>query len=77
VAEGDVRGIEEVRMKCEQLMNSLPATMDELVAVLESKRHRVNALLQFLKKQGKVRKTDNKVSVEGKKGRKGSIWEKV
>jgi predicted transcriptional regulator len=64
-------------MKCEQLMSSLPATMDELVSVLESTRHRVNALLQFLKKKGKVRKTDNKVSVEGKRGRKGSIWEKT
>lgn len=67
------------RMDYGELLASLPATMDELIALLASTRPRVNAALQFYRKRGIVFKSNRRMSNSNtRRGpRSARVWERV
>tara|TARA_R110000868_G_scaffold51592_2_gene163219 strand:- start:1016 stop:1225 length:210 start_codon:yes stop_codon:yes gene_type:complete len=62
-----------------ELLASLPATMDELIAVLGSTRPRVNAALQYYRKHGVVFKSNRRApNSNTRRGpRSARMWARV
>lgn len=61
----------------QRVLESLPATLPELGAVLERPTRYINAVLYQLRKRGLVRKTDREGMWIGPRGPKPRLWERT
>ena len=60
-----------------RILNGLPATLPELVAIADSTTPLVNAMLCQLRSQGLVRRSDRRGARQNERGRVPHIWERV
>ena len=58
----------------QQLLNTLPATLGEIAAMLRADKHQINALLDQQRLRGLVKRSDRYGMRDGARGRKPAIW---
>jgi len=58
----------------QRVLQTLPATLGEVASILRRDKHRINALLDWLRRQGSVKRSDRYGMRDGKRGRKPAIW---
>ena len=60
--------------KTQRVIKLLPATLDELAALMQSDKHVINATLNNLRLTGRVKRSDRYGMRAYKTGRKPALW---